>query len=157
MFSHRDPSHANQLIDVTRAAKLAGVPAAVIEGLIKAESLPHHKGMIEYSELAREFPELDHSKGSMIEIVSQIKDNALIKALKMRPGYRNTGLASVKQELKQTQEELEYYKRQYNRYKNVIIDLRPRLERLKENSEHKNRIHAIIVWFVHNTKELWKS
>lgn len=144
-----------RFIDVTRAAKLAGVPRAEIRRLIAVQTLTAPGGKICYDDLIRVFPEIEHSRVAMVEIVSQIKDDAIVKGTHMHSTGQPTDFKALRTELLQTRQDASYYRQLSGKYKQILIELRPKLAALQEKSEHKHRIQAVIDWFVHKTKELW--
>lgn len=150
--SHHSP---DRLIDLSRAAHLAGVTRVEIQRLIAAGQLVTFEGKVQVSDLARIYPEVSESPAAMLEIVSQIKDDAIIKGLYQRMGHHMTDIDELRGEIKRLQQELAFSKERTGRYKHVIIELRPKLAALQRQSEEKQRIQAIIDWLVHKTKELW--
>jgi hypothetical protein len=142
-------------LDVDRAAKLAGVPDYEIERLISANRLPTCEGKVAYQDLILVFPEIDTSRSKMVEITGQIKDDAIAKATRERPGFKFRDLESVLAQCRALQEDLAYHQELARNYKQILQELRPKLEQLKEKSEHKHRIQSIINWFTHKTKGIW--
>ncbi len=153
---HRTPpTRMHRYIDVHRAAKLAGVTRGEIQRLISENSLNTFEGKVEFGELIKLFPEIEQSRSSMVEVVAQIKEDAVAKAIRERPGYRTTDPRVLRQECDQLAADLAYYQALALRYKRILVELRPKLEALREKSEHKNLIQTIINWYVHKTKEFW--
>jgi CDP-4-dehydro-6-deoxyglucose reductase, E3 len=144
-----------RLLDVTRAAKLAGVTRLEIVRLVSEKLLPSTDGKIALQDLIRVFPELNHSRSSMVEVTAQIKDDAVLKATRNRPGYKYRDMETVLLEYRQLQDDLLYYQRVASEYKQILIELKPKLESLREKSEHKHLIQTIINWYVHKTKQMW--
>lgn len=142
----------SRYLDVARAAKLAGVPAREITRLISENRLPSFEGKISYHDLVIVYPEIGASRTKMVEITGQIKEDAIMKAVNERPGYKFRDLEGVLEQCRQLQEDLAYHQQQARKYKEILRELRPKLEQLQEISEHKNRIQSIINWFAHKTK-----
>ncbi len=144
-----------RFLDIPRAAKLAGVSRSEIKRLISEQSLSSVDGKIRYDELLRVFPEIKTSRGAMLEIVSQIKDDAVSKAPHDGPSSRSGDVKLLVAELKRSRQEADHYRDLARKYKQILRDLKPKLTTLQQKSEHKHRIQAVIDWFVHKTKELW--
>jgi len=142
-------------LDLDRAAKMAGVPAKEIERLISTNRLPTSDGKIAYEDLVLVFPEIDHSRSRMVDITEQIKDDAILKAIHERPGYKFRDIESVLAKCRELQDDLAYHQQLARNYKSILQELRPKLEQLQETSEHKHKIQGIINWFTHKTKEIW--
>ncbi len=140
-------------IDLARAARLAGITRAELQRLIADHTLSTFEGKVEYRELLALFPEIGSASG-MVEIVSQIKEDAVRKPSHSELRGRDSP-ASLKAERDQLRADLAYYKRQSQHYRQILLELRPKLEKLQQHSEHKHRIQTIINWFVHKTKDLW--
>ena len=149
------PLIMQRFIDIPRAAKLAGVSRTEIRQLITEEILVAADGKILYDDLLRLYPEIARSKGAMFEIVSQIKEDAVTKASSMHSRLKSSDIKAIRSELAQAHKDVIYYRQLSEKYKKILIELRPKLVTLQNKSEHKHRIQAIIDWFVHKTKELW--
>ncbi len=144
-----------RFLDIPRAAKLAGVPRSEIRRLINEQVLTASDGKIQYDELLRVYPEIRRSPSAMLEIVSQIKDDAISKSPHDGSCKQNMDLNIVAAELNRSRQEAIYYRELAGKYKQILKELRPKLATLQQKSEHKHRIQALIDWFVHKTKELW--
>ncbi len=142
-------------LDVDRAAKLAGVSRDEIQQLISSNRLPSNDGKVSYQDLLLVYPEIGTSRSKMVEITDQIKDDAILKATQERPGYKYRDIESVLEQCRALQEDLAFHRERARHYKHILQELRPKLERLQEDSEHKHRIQSIINWFIHKTKEIW--
>lgn len=145
----------HRYIDLSRAARLAGVSRTEIQRLIAERTLSTFEGKVEYGELVRVFPEIRESRSSMVEIVSQIKEDAVGKSTSSRDSRGEVSAAALQHEIDELQKDLEYYRALARKYGSILLELRPRLESLQKKSEHKQHIQSIINWFVHKTKELW--
>jgi CDP-4-dehydro-6-deoxyglucose reductase len=76
----------DQLIDVNRAARLAGVTRVEIQRQIASGLLQTFEGRVKMSDLVGLYPEIDESRSYMLEVVSQIKEDAVGKAVRRRDG-----------------------------------------------------------------------
>ena len=91
----------------------------------------------------------------MVEIVSQIKEDAVRKKTNSQGGEGKPSMATMQQEVDNLRKDLNFYRQRANDYRSILLEMRPKLESLRQKSEHKQHIQTIINWFVHKTKELW--
>jgi hypothetical protein len=145
----------HRYIDVSRAARLAGVSRAEIQRLVADSSLATFEGKIEYAALVNVFPEIKDSRSSMVEIVSQIKEDAVRKKTNSQGGGGKPSMATLQHQVDDLRKDLDYYRQRADDYRSILLELRPKLESLQQKSEHKQHIQTIINWFVHKTRGLW--
>lgn len=145
----------HRYIDVSRAARLAGVSRAEIQRLVAEKSLVTFEGKIEYGALVALFPEIRDSRNSMVEIVAQIKDDAVSKQTNSQSSSGKPNAAALQHEVDELRRDAHYHRQRARKYRAILMELRPKLESLQQKSEHKQHIQTIINWFVHKTKEFW--
>lgn len=145
----------HRYIDVSRAARLAGVSRSEIQRLVADKSLVTFEGKVEYEALVELFPEIKDSRSSMVEIVAQIKEDAVGKTTNSQSSGGKPDSTALQHELKELRRDLHFHRQRAGEYRSILVELRPRLESLQQQSEHKQQIQTIINWFVHKTKELW--
>lgn len=148
----------HQLLDLPRAAKMAGVTCDELKHLIIADRLKTVDGKVDYEELLRLYPEIEASRSAMVEITSQIREDSIIKGLMTRAGYKIEDVKTLKAELSQLNCDLAFHQAQEKHYRELLLQLRPKLELLRDHSpDCKNRIQSVIDWLVHGTRELWEK
>ncbi|MGF1613594.1 MAG: hypothetical protein ACFCVA_06670 [Gammaproteobacteria bacterium] len=141
---------ANRLLDIARAARLAGVPREDIQRLIATGKLTAFEGKVDVSELAKLYPEIERRPASMLELVSQIKEDAIWKAV--APHARDSAPLPV--DVGQLRTELAYHKRHAEHYRRMLADLRGMLLDIQEKVDQKQRVEAVIKWLEHKLKEV---
>ena len=91
----------------------------------------------------------------MVELVAQIKEDAVGKKTNSQGGDGKPNAAALQHEIEELRRNLHYHRQKAREYRAILVELRPKLESLRQKSEHKQQIQTIINWFVHKTKELW--
>jgi len=143
-----------QYIDVDRAAHLAGVKREEIQEHIASGRLPSCDGKVEVHDLLKIYPDVEITSAAMVDIVSQIKDDAALKEIHHKESLKNPKY--LLHELDKQQREIDYYKSEIKRYTHIIKDLKMALVELQSSlPQHKNRIGATIKWLINKTRELW--
>ncbi|RMD71347.1 MAG: hypothetical protein D6819_01905 [Gammaproteobacteria bacterium] len=140
------------LLDIYRAARLAHVPEQEIERHILAGRLPLNKGKIALADLIKLYPELEHSRSYMVEVVTQIKEDAVGKARRRKA--EPADVDTLRQELRALRREAEYYQMRAEGYRKLLKELEPKLVEIQRTSEHKPRFEALIRWLAQKAKEL---
>lgn len=146
----------HQMLDIPRAAKMAGVTCDELKRLIIDDRLKTVDGKVNYDDLLRLYPEIEASRSAMVEITSQIREDSIIKGLMTRAGYKVEDVKTLKAELSQLNCDLAFHQAKERQYRDILVQLRPRLEQLRDHSpDCRNRIQSLIDWFVHCSNELW--
>ncbi|MFZ0256055.1 MAG: hypothetical protein WAN46_10485 [Gammaproteobacteria bacterium] len=140
---------ANRLLDVSRAARLAGVPREEIQRLIAAGELEAFEGKVDIANLENIYPEIGQRPASMLEFVSQIKEDAMWKT----PFPDVPDAASLRNELRQLRSEVAYHKQQAESYRRILTDLTGMLLDIQEKVDQKQRVKAIVKWLETKLKE----
>jgi hypothetical protein len=138
------------MIDPTRAAHVAGVTTDEIERQIAAGHLRADKGKVDFDDLRKLYPELAITSHNMVELVSQIRDDAFVKAMRKKLGFEREDPIEA---LARSTREAVYHKLQSERFHRMLLDLRGMLVELETRVEQKNRVHAILQWLDHNLAE----
>lgn len=139
----------NRLLDIARAARLAGVTREEIQRLIAEGELDAFEGKVDSVRLAEIYPEIDERPASMLEFVSQIKEDAMWKTA--LPDVQDA--ASLRGEVRQLRAEAAYHKQRAESYRRILTDLAGMLFDLQERVEQKQRIKAMIKWLEGKLKE----
>lgn len=141
-----------RFLDIHRAARIAGVRREEIQRLIAEGSLNAFEGKVDLTELLKLYPEIERSRISMLEMVSQIKEDAVAKALKRESGVQDA--ASLMDELRHTRAVGAYHEKHADAYRQIILDLRRMLVDLREKVGQKQRVEAMIKWLDHKMRSL---
>lgn len=140
---------ANRLLDIARAARLAGVPREEIQRLIAAGKLEAFEGKIDIANLTKLYPEIEGRPAGMLEFVSQIKEDAMWKS--PFPGPQDA--ASLRGEVGQLRTEVSYHKQQADDCRRILTDVRGMLLDLQEKVDQKQRVRAVIMWLERKLEE----
>lgn len=140
---------ANRLLDIGRAARLAGVPREEIQRLIAVGELEAFEGKVDIANLAKIYPGFERRPASMLEFVSQIKEDAMWKT----PFPDVQDAASLRSEARQLRTETAYHKQQAESYRRILTDLRGMLLDLQEKVDQKQRVKAVVKWLERKLRE----
>lgn len=141
-----------KLLGISKAARMAGVPREEIQRHIAEGTLTAFEGKVELTQLNAIYPELERTDGDMLQVLSQIKEDALAKSLRQSSGVQDVD--SLVKEVKQLRREAAHYKRQVNEYRQLTLDLRQMLTDLKTKVDQKQRVSAVIRWLEQKRKKL---
>jgi len=135
-----------RFLDLFRAARLAGVRPADLRQHIHAGDLILIKGKIQLSQLLDLYPEIELKKSSMVEVVDQIRDDAMLKAA--RRGKEPQTMEELLHELEKMKRELNYYREKCQCYKQYISDMRGMLTGIQDKLERRHAvlIENVLVW-----------
>jgi predicted nuclease with TOPRIM domain len=137
-------------LDLTRAARLAGVTETELLARLARGELRAAEIRITFEELRRVFPELDKSRGSMVQVAGQIKDDVILKALRAKEGVMDMG--ELQTALRQAQREAAHFKAEAGRWKALLDDLRRMLDELERQVEPGWRVGALLKWLAPKLK-----
>ncbi len=140
------------LLHLHRAARVAGVSEQEIERHILAGRLKLTRGKIAWGDLVALYPELGRSKAYMVEVVGQIKEDAVGKARRREPEPED--VETLKKALRELRREADYYQRKAEAYRRLFKELEPKLRELMAQSERKPRFEALIRWLSQQVKAL---
>lgn len=134
------------LVDLNRAARLAGVTRQQIKRQIAHGVLASSEGKVRLSDLQVLYPEVKPSGSSMVEIVSQIREDAVSKGLRMqREGQEAESLV---EEVKRLRTERAYYRERSDQYAGILRDLTGMLDNLMERLDARQKpfLEAVTKW-----------
>nr|MBS0021741.1 hypothetical protein [Gammaproteobacteria bacterium] len=140
---------ANRLLDVSRAARLAGVPREEIQRLIAAGELEAFEGKVDIDNLASIYPEIGRRPAGMLEFVSQLKEDAMWKT----PFPDVQDAASLRGELRQLRSEVAHHKQQADSYRRILTDIKGMLLDIQDKVDQKQRVQAVIKWLERKLRE----
>lgn len=114
-----------QPLTLSRAARLIGVPRAVLQKHIAAGELPSHDGMVTTDDLQKLFPDVRLDDSGAFERTTKIREEAFGKRVRERVLPNQEVLA---QRLAAQSEELEDVRRTLARYHDLFEALRDRID-----------------------------
>lgn len=139
-------------LDVPRAARVAGVSRTEIQQHIAQGDLPATEGRVQVSDLLKLYPDVEVSGFSMVDIVSQIRDDAVAKADRQRDS--DMDIVELRETLKKYREEAVFYKDRADHYKQILSDLKGMLGDARSRLEPGQRsyLDAVIQWMTQKMK-----
>jgi hypothetical protein len=145
---------ADRILDVHRAARLAGVSRERIQELMAAGELISFEGRVSLASLNEIFPEISSSKVGMLEIVEQIKEDSVAKGL--RDGMTGSPSSSpeLNRQLNDTLHELNHHRRLNREYLSLIQEMVFKLEHLRDRGGNQARAQALINWLKKQLKAI---
>lgn len=140
-------------LSIERAAHFAGVSPDEIERLVSVGTLAEVEGKILIAELRRVYPEVDFTGSKMVDVVDQIKDDVVIKALRMKAGGGEIPIDPMR-ELQKLRRDVAYYRERADRFRALCYDLRGMLHELTDHVDQKHRVNNILHWLDQKMRKL---
>jgi len=134
----------DHLVNLSRAAKLAGVSRRQIQARIQDGDLEAFEGEVRLSALAKVYPEVDAEADAMVERMARIQNNALFKP----SPDEITDERFLADQVHRLQLELADAYAEIDAYQHLVVDLRDRLVAMKEGCERKEKqvLQALVSW-----------
>jgi CDP-4-dehydro-6-deoxyglucose reductase len=134
-----------QLLALSRAARLVGVPRAALQKRIQNGSLHSYEGMISTEELLEAYPEIKLEDAGMLEKTTQIKQEAFARRVRDRMLPPKEVLA---ERLFEQSRELADIKTHLKRYHSLVIAMQERLQDLSQQAPEaeRNTLAALDNW-----------
>ena len=134
----------DHLLNLSVAAKLAGVSRRTIQSRIQAGELEAFEGHVRMSALVGVYPGVGEKTDAVLERMSRIQDNALYK---MNPDEVNDERLLANQ-VHRLQVELTDTYAQLDSYKALTSELQDRLLVMKQSCDRKDKqmIQALLHW-----------
>jgi CDP-4-dehydro-6-deoxyglucose reductase len=120
-----------QWLTLSRAARLIGVPRGELQRLIRDGELPSADGMVSTEGLLRLYPALDLVQSGAFERVARVKEEAFGRRVLERT---LPGAEVLAQRLYAQSQELADLRRHLQRYHDLVVTLRGRLDGLAETA-----------------------
>lgn len=141
----------DHLLNLSTAAKLAGVSRRTIQSRIQSGELEAFEGHVRMSALSKVYPEVTERTDAVLERVARIQDNALHK---INPDEISDERILASQ-VHRLQIELTDAYAQLDSYRLVTAQLQQRLEVMKENCDRKDKqmIQALLHWMAVQLKQ----
>ena len=141
----------DHLLNLSTAAKLAGVSRRTIQSRIQSGELEAFEGHVRMSALSKVYPEATERTDAVLERVARIQDNALHK---INPDEISDERILASQ-VHRLQIELTDAYAQLDSYRLVTAQLQQRLEVMKENCDRKDKqmIQALLHWMAVQLKQ----
>ena len=128
-----------QLLALSRAARLVGVPRAALQKRIQDGSLHSYEGMVSTEELLQAYPETSLEDSGLLEKTTQIKQEAFGRRVRDRMLPPKEVLA---ERLFEQSRELADVKTHLKRYHNLVVEMQEQLQTLSRDAPESAR-HAL--------------
>ena len=134
----------DHLLNLSTAAKLAGVSRGTIQSRIQAGELEAFEGHVRMSALCRVYPDIQDKTDTVLERMSRIQDNAMHK---VNPDEISDERLLANQ-VHRLQIELTDTVAELDSYKALTMELQDRLVAMKEGCERKEKqmLQALLHW-----------
>ena len=139
------------LLNLSTAAKLAGVSRGAIQSRIQAGELEAFEGHVRMSALSKVYPEVEDKTDAVLERMSRIQDNAMHK---VSPDEISDERLLANQ-VHRLQIELTDTIAELDSYKALTMELHDRLIVMKEGCERKEKqmLQALLHWMSAQLKQ----
>ena len=141
----------DHLLNLSTAAKLAGVSRRTIQSRIQAGELEAFEGHVRMSALTRVYPDIETKTDAVLERMSRIQENAVHK---VNPDEISDERILANQ-VHRLQLELTDVYAELDSYKALTMELQDRLVAMREGCERKEKqmIQALLHWMATQIKQ----
>lgn len=141
----------DQLLSVSQAARMVGVPRKILQARIQAGELGTFEGSVRMSTLLAVYPDLQPTHSAMVEKVRDIRDAALTK---VAPDYGQPDPERLAFELHNARLALARAQRQLASYEQFAAETGDRLLEFQERCDKRQAqmLTTLIGWFMHQHK-----
>ncbi len=141
----------DHLLNLSKAAKLAGVSRRIIQEKIQDGYLEAFEGHVRMSALVKIYPDVDLESSAMLEKVERLQSNAMNK---YNSGDINNELVLTNQ-VNRLQVELTDVRAELESYKILAKEIQERLVAMREACERKERqmLQALLKWMSMRLKQ----
>ncbi len=141
-----------QLLSVSRAARLAGVSRTAIQGRIRSGELTTFEGMVALDDLRDVFPRLSLADDQVLERVRRIQRDAPLKA----NAARSLSRTEMLDESNRLRARLADAEQAIERYRNLLADLDRRLLELDARvaREQRRELQPLRTWLRRRARAL---
>ena len=141
----------DHLLNLSKAAKLAGVSRRTIQEKIQDGYLETFEGHVRLSALIKVYPDVDPEASAMLERVERLQNNAMNK---YNPDEMNNESVSAGR-IHRLQVELIDVRAELDSYKVLTAEIQERLTAMRERCERKERqmLQALLKWMSMQLKQ----
>ena len=142
-----------QVLTISRAARLVGVPRGTLQNKIKAGELRSFDGMVTTEDLLATYPSIQFKEDLVFEHIMQIKDEAFAKRVRERVLPDKEVLAA---RLYEQSRELADIRTHLQRYHSIIVQAQARLHDMDEEGSFMFHpaIASLSDWLDHQLEEV---
>jgi len=141
----------DHLLNLSKAAKLAGVSRRTIQAHIQDGDLEAFEGSVRISALSKVYPDIDPEEDAVLERMRRIQDNAMYK---VNPDEISDERVLANQ-VHRLQLELADAYAEIESYKSLVMEMRDRLLVMKEGCARREKqvIQAFLGWMSTQMKQ----
>lgn len=141
----------DHLLNLSKAAKLAGVSRRIIQSHIQDGGLKAFEGSVRVSELSKIYPEVDPEEDAVLERMHRIQDNALHKINADEISDERV----LANQVHRLQVELTDAYAEIDSYQSLVMEMRDRLIVMKETCARKEKqiLQALLGWINSQMKQ----
>ncbi len=141
----------DHLLNLSKAAKLAGVSRRTIQSHIQNGDMEAFEGHVRMSALSQVYPNVDPEESAILERMQRLQDNALSK---ISPD-EVTDERMLANQVHRLQVELTDAYAEIDSYKALTMELQDRLVAMKEGCDRKEKqmLQALLKWMATQMKQ----
>lgn len=144
-----------RFISVTKAASLANVQAKEIQEKINNKELASTRGKIHIDDLIDCYPLAHVEQADMLSLVEKIKEQSFESGAAKQHG--EVTFASLKQDLKKSKTNVEYYREQSRKYEELILHICENLKDTEDRGTNEQRIRTLQKWIDKRLNEIQRN
>lgn len=138
----------NRYLNVSTAARLAGVSRSSIQKRIRAGELSTFEGQVSEEDLTRVYPQIELEDNAVLERMNRIQRNAINKKLPSEMPNEQV----MARELDRLRLELADANAEIRRYRELVLTLKQRLTEIQDEDDCTRRqklvLQALIRWML---------
>jgi len=144
-----------RFISVTKAASLANVQAKEIQEKINNKELASTRGKIHIDDFIDCYPMAHVEQADMLSLVEKIKEQSFESGAAKQHG--EVTFASLKQDLKKSKTNVEYYREQSRKYEELILHICENLNDTEDRGTNEQRIQTLKKWIDKRLSEIQRN
>lgn len=144
-----------RFISVTKAASLANVQAKDIQEKINNQELASTRGKIHIDDLIDCYPLAHVEQADMLSLVEKIKEQSFESGAAKQNG--EVTFASLKQDLKRSKANVEYYREQSRKYEELLLHICENLNATEDRETNEQRIQILKKWIDKRLSEIQRN
>jgi len=144
-----------RFISISKAASLAHVQAKEIQEKINNNQLSSTRGKIHVDDFLECYPQAHIDEIDMLSLVEKIKEQSFEDGAAKQHG--EVTFASLKQDLKKSKTNEEYFREQSRKYEELILQICENLNDTKDRRTNEQRIQTLKKWIDKRLSEIQRN
>jgi len=144
-----------RFISISKAAALAHVQAKEIQEKINNNQLSSTRGKIHVDDFLECYPQAHIEEIDMLSLVEKIKEQSFEDGAAKQHG--EVTFASLKQELKKSKTNEEYFREQSRKYEELILQICENLSDSEDRRTNEQRIQTLKKWIDKRLSEIQRN